>query len=287
MQTPERWRRRLRAAPAAILALLAATTAAAQQTGIVTGAVTAQGGGQPLAGATVSVVGTNLSAVTNPQGRYTLRGVPARQVTVRALRLGFAQRTRTVTLAAGGTETVDFALQESAVELAPLVTTATGEQRRLEVGNSTARIDAAEAVETMPIANIGDLLTARTPGVQVLPGNSTGVGARVRIRGTSSLSLSNDPLYVIDGVRMQSSCASSSIAVGGSIPCRTNDINPEEIESVEVVKGPSASSLYGTAGANGVAYVYSLRPGAKLRAGHLRRAEQAGRLSQSSATASS
>lgn len=259
MQSPERWRRRLRAAPAAVLALLAATTAAAQQTGTVTGAVTAQGGGQPLAGVTVRVAGTNLSVVTNPQGRYTLRGVPARQVTVRALRLGFAERTRTVTVAAGGTETVDFTLQETAVELAPLVTTATGEQRRLEVGNSTARIDAAEAVETKAIANIGDLLTARTPGVQVLPGNSTGVGARVRIRGTASLSLSNDPLYVIDGVRMQSSCASSSIAVGGSIPCRTNDINPEEIESVEVVKGPSASSLYGTAGANGVVVIRTKR----------------------------
>jgi TonB-linked SusC/RagA family outer membrane protein len=249
MTTSPRRRRRVGSALAA--ALLFAAPAAAQQTGTVTGQVTAAGSGQPLASVQVEVVGTNLSVVTNAQGRYSLRA-PARTVTVRALRLGYSEQARGVTVPAGGSVTADFALQETAVALAPVVTTATGEQRRVEVGNSTARVEAADIVKTGPIASLADLLTARAPGVQVLPPNMTGAGSRVRIRGTSSLSLSNDPIYVIDGIRMQSSCGSSSIGVGGTLPCRTQDINPEEIESIDVVKGPSASALYGTAGANGV-----------------------------------
>ena len=259
MHTSERTRRRLRAAWAAVLALAMATPAAAQQTGSVSGTVTAADGGAPLAGVTVGVVGTNLSAVTTPQGRYAIRGIPARTVTLRALRLGFAEQTRQVAVTVGGQATADFTLRESAVALAPIVSTATGEQRRLEVGNAVAQVNADQVVETRPISNMADLLTARVAGVQVLPGNSTGTGARVRIRGTSSLSLLNDPIYVIDGVRMQSSTGSSSIGVGGSIPSRANDINPEEIESIEVVKGPSAATLYGTDAANGVIVIRTKR----------------------------
>jgi len=250
-----------RARPLALAAalLLGGWLPAAAQTGAVSGRVTTATTGQPLSGVQVSVVGTSLGAVTATDGRYTVRGVPARQVTLRALRVGLGQQARTVTVTAGATATLDFSLTETAVQLAPVVTTATGEQRRVEVGNSTTRVEVAELVRTAPIANMSDLLTARAPGVQVLPGNQTGVGARVRIRGTSSLSLSNDPIYVIDGVRMQSSCGSSSIGVGGSLPCRVNDVNPEEIESIDVVKGPSASALYGTAGANGVIVIQTKR----------------------------
>jgi TonB-linked SusC/RagA family outer membrane protein len=250
-----------RARPLALAAalLLAGWAPAAAQTGSVAGRVTAAGSGQPLAGVQVSVVNTGLSAVTNADGRYTVRGVPARQVALRALRLGLTEQVRTVTVTAGATATLDFSLAEGAVQLAPVVTTATGEQRRVEVGNSTTRVEVGDLVRTGPIASVADLLTARAPGVQVLPGNMTGTGARVRIRGTSSLSLTNDPIYVIDGIRMQSSCGSSSISVGGSVPCRTNDLNPEEIESIDVVKGPSASALYGTAGANGVIVITTKR----------------------------
>ncbi|MBW3656399.1 MAG: TonB-dependent receptor, partial [Gemmatimonadetes bacterium] len=76
---------------------------------------------------------------------------------------------------------------------------------------------------------------------------------------TSSLSLSNDPIYIIDGVRLQSSSNSSSIGTGGSLPSRLSDINPEEIESMEVVKGPSAATLYGTDAANGVIVIRTKR----------------------------
>ncbi|HEX8243467.1 MAG TPA: TonB-dependent receptor plug domain-containing protein, partial [Longimicrobium sp.] len=243
----------------ATAAALAASPAAAQQTGTVSGNVTAAGSNEPLAGVSVTVTGTNLSVVTNPQGHFVLRGVPAHTVTLRALRIGYVEQTRSVAVPAGGNATADFRLAVSAVQLAPVVTTATGEARRLTVGNVVGTVNAAQVTQERPIANMSDLLTARVPGVQVLPGNSTGTGGRVRIRGTSSLSLSNDPIYVIDGVRMNSATNSTAIGVGGSTPSRVNDLNPNEIESIEVVKGPSASTLYGTDAANGVIVIRTKR----------------------------
>jgi len=229
---------------AATVAALAARPAAAQQTGTVSGDVTASGSNEPLSGVAVTVTGTNLSVVTNAQGHYVLRGVPARAVTVRALRIGYVEQTRSVTVAAGGTATADFRLSVSAVQLAPVVSTATGEARRVTVGNAIGEVNAARVTEERPIANISDLLTARVPGVQVLPGNSTGAGGRVRIRGTSSLSLSNDPIYVIDGIRMNSATNSSAIGVGGTTPSRVNDLNPDEIASARSVVKQSRPSFW-------------------------------------------
>ena len=99
---------------------------------------------------------------------------------------------------------------------------------------------------------MADLLTSRAAGVQVIPGTQTGAGTRIRIRGTSSLSLSNNPIVVIDGIRVENATGSTTISVGGTTPSRLGDLNPEEIESMEVVRGPSAATLYGTDAANGV-----------------------------------
>ena len=143
--------------------------------------------------------------------------------------------------------------------LNPVVTTATGDQRRVEVGNSIAQIDAAKAVADTAVANVADLLTARAPGVLVIPGTQTGAGTRIRIRGTSSLSLANNPIYIVDGTRVEGTTGSSTLSVGGTTPARINDLNPEEIESIEVVRGPSAATLYGTDAANGVIVITTKR----------------------------
>ena len=103
------------------------------------------------------------------------------------------------------------------------------------------------------------MLNSRAPGVVVTTGTQTGVGSRIRIRGQNSLSLSNDPIWVIDGVRMTSDVESSNLFTGGGQPSRVNDINPDDIESIEVVKGPSAATLYGTDAANGVIVVTTKR----------------------------
>jgi TonB-linked SusC/RagA family outer membrane protein len=251
-----RW---LAVAAVSLLGSLGAPQLAAQAGGTITGRVT-ESAGEPLGGVQVNVVGTSVRTSTDASGQFTLRGVPAgRSVTVQAQRVGYAEQARTVTVPSGGTATVSFQLQTAAVQLAAIVATATGERRRVEVGNAVTQVNAATIVEERPVANMTDLLTARAPGVQVLPGGMTGTGARVRVRGTSSLSLSNDPIYIIDGVRMQSSRESSSISTGGQLPSRLGDINPEEIESMEVVKGPSAATLYGTDAANGVIVIRTKR----------------------------
>jgi TonB-linked SusC/RagA family outer membrane protein len=243
----------------ALALLVGSATAAQAQQASITGRVTDNGSGEPIPEARVMVVGTNRFSITNAEGRYTIRGVPEGAAEVRVLRVGFQEQKKPVTIGMGATITLDFTMNPVALRLTELVVTATGETRNVEQGNQIAQIDAAKVVETQPIANVGDLLTARAPGVMVLPSNMTGSGARIRIRGTHSLSLANSPIYVIDGVRMTSTASASTIGVGGSTPSRVNDLNPEEIENIEVVKGPSAATLYGTDAANGVIVVTTKR----------------------------
>jgi TonB-linked SusC/RagA family outer membrane protein len=240
-------------------ALLAGTAAAQSQQGIITGRITEAGTGRPVPAAQVTVVGSNLGAQSNNDGVYTIRGVPAATVDVRVLCIGFADQRKPATVRAAESTTFDFQLASAPVTLASVVTTVTGEQRRVEVGNSIAEVNAAALVETRPITNMGDLLVARAPGVFVSPGTQTGAGTRIRVRGTSSLSLTNNPIYVIDGIRMEGTTGSSTLSVGGTTPSRIGDLNPEEIETIEVVKGPSASTLYGTDAANGVIVITTKR----------------------------
>jgi len=247
-----------------LVAALASTIATAShaqtpQQATVTGRITDAPTGQPLANAQVNIVGTILGAQTNADGQYTIRGVKAGTFELRALRVGYGEMRRSITVAAGQSATENFAMQPVPVSLNPVVTTATGQQARAEVGNDIAQVAAAKVVASGTVNNAADLLTARAPGVSVFEGTQTGAGVRVRIRGTSSLSLTNNPIYILDGVRIEGTTGSSSVSVGGTTPARINDINPEEIESIEVVKGPSASTLYGTDAANGVVVITTKR----------------------------
>jgi TonB-linked SusC/RagA family outer membrane protein len=238
---------------ASLLVPVSAVFAAAQaQQGTVTGRVTDAASSQPLSAVMVSVSGTNIGAQTNAEGQFILRGVAPGTVSLRALRIGYAEARQTVTLAAGGTATVNLTMSATPVTLNPVVTTATGLQDRNEVGNAIAQVDASSINETRAVTNVGDLLTARAAGVMVIPGVQTGAGTRIRIRGLSSLSLANNPMFIIDGVRVETTTGSSSVSVGGTTASRLGDLNPEDIETMEVVRGPSAATLYGTDAANGV-----------------------------------
>jgi TonB-dependent SusC/RagA subfamily outer membrane receptor len=247
--------RALRSILAGIAAIAAPALAQAQQASI-TGRITDQASGQPVQEARILVIGTSLFTSSGVDGRYTLRNVPPGTAEVRVLRVGFQEQKRSVTTTAGQTATLDIAMTQTVVQLDEVVTTATGQQRRTELGNSVTNLDATKLLANAPIHQMGDLLVAKAPGVQVLPSNMTGAGSRVRVRGTASLSLSNDPIYIIDGIRMTSDNgsggANTAISVGGTAPSRVNDLSPEEIENIEIVKGPSAATLYGTAAANGV-----------------------------------
>lgn len=240
------------------LTALVAGSAAAQETGI-SGRVTDASSGEPVPAVQVTIVGTNLTTITNNEGAYTIQGVSAGPVTVRVARIGYGEAAQEVAVTAGEVASVDFALDPTPVTLDPVVTTATGVQRRIEVGNSIARVDASELVETRAISSMADLLTARAPGVLTFPGTQTGAGVRIRVRGVSSISLSNNPIFIVDGIRVNGETGSASIGVGGTTPARVNDLNPAEIQSIEVVRGPSASTLYGTDAANGVIVITTKR----------------------------
>ncbi|HWJ12572.1 MAG TPA: SusC/RagA family TonB-linked outer membrane protein [Gemmatimonadaceae bacterium] len=235
----------------ATLALLAlvALPAAARAQATITGKVTAAG--QPLVDARVLVRGTSLATNTNGAGEYTLRNVPAGTQSLEMLRVGYRAQNATVALTAGQSKEVNFTTEAAVIQLQEIVTTATGQQRRVELGNAIGGVgDVSKRVEESQVKNVADLLVAKAAGVSVLPGNETGSSAVVRIRGTNSLSLSNAPIYVVDGVRMISS--SVGVATGGTTTSFINDLNPDDIEDIEIVKGPSAATLYGTDAANGV-----------------------------------
>jgi TonB-linked SusC/RagA family outer membrane protein len=232
--------------------------AAAQQSTI-NGRVTASG--QPVSDARVYVVGTNAATATNADGRYVLRTASG-VVDVRVIRIGYQEQKRSVSVPAGAAATADFSLVVSPVKLSEVVTTATGMQRRVELGNSVQTLgNIGEKVENAPVTNLSDLMVGKAPGVQVLAGNMTGSAPSVRIRGLKSLSLSSEPIYVIDGVRMNASAINVGTASNnnGTTASYLNALNPEEIADIEIVKGPSAATLYGTDAANGVIVITTKR----------------------------
>ena len=246
-------------------ALLAGTRPGGAQdtppnSGIVTGQVRDQVSGEPLVGARVTVVGMLRPSVTNEEGRYTVAGVPAGAREVRVTYIGYAPASQSTTVQARGTATVDFTLERSAIELSAIITTATGvEQSTRELGNAVSNINVAD-VDLAPVRNFSDLVQGRAAGVAVLQSSgTTGSGARIRIRGSNSVSLSNSPLVLVDGIRVDDDPESYELFTGGQTTSRLNDINPESIESIEILKGPAAAALYGTAAANGVIQITTKR----------------------------
>ncbi len=256
----ERQQRQFLAVAFALAAAVMPASAFAQQNGTVTGTVTDQERQAPIPEAQVVVVGTTLGGRTNAQGVYTIAGVPAGSVQLRVLRIGFQSVTKPVQIVAGQSARVDFAVAPSAVILDQVITTATGEeQRQREKGVTVGRIN-VDSLPLAPVNNLSDVLSSRTAGVSVQEaGGATGAASRIRIRGSNSISLSNDPILIIDGIRVDNNSQSSRIGVGGQNPSRFNDINPDDIENIEIVKGPAAAALYGTAAANGVIQVTTKR----------------------------
>lgn len=245
----------------ALAAVLAAWSGSAiplsgQAVGTVRGAVTDATTQRPLAGAQVSVPGTGRRAVSTASGEYSLTGVPAGSQRVRIDLIGFTPIERAITVAAGQATTLNFALGAAAVSLDELVVTGTaGDARRRTVGNAVSTIRAADVVETAPVNNVQELISGRAPGVVVIPGTGmVGTGSRIRVRGSKSLSLSQEPLVYVDGVRVNNAQSSgpTNQGFGSNTISRWNDFNPEEIESIEIIKGPAAATLYGTEASNGV-----------------------------------
>ncbi|HKN65088.1 MAG TPA: SusC/RagA family TonB-linked outer membrane protein [Gemmatimonadaceae bacterium] len=220
--------------------------------GTITGRVTATEGGRPLVGAHVLLVGTTAVATTGEDGSYTIRNAATGSAQLQALHVGFESQKRPVTVTKGDTVRMDFALKTAVVQLQEVVTTATGQQRRVELGNAVSTVNIAQQVEERPNNNLANMLIAKSPSVTILPSTELGGAPTVRIRGVSSISLTNAPIYYVDGVRYSAGNLTSGTDVRFSL---LNTLNPDEIEDIEIVKGPSAATLYGTNAANGVVLI--------------------------------
>lgn len=254
--TISRWSTRMVAAIACLVGAQAASAQAAL--GVITGRVTDQASGQPISAVSVTLEGSTNGALTGDDGRYTIRQVAAGAHNLNFARIGYEAGKLAVTVREGAPATGDIALKAAVMSLQAFVTTVTGPTRKIELGTTTAQINVADKIAELPVNSMGTLLSGRAAGVQVLSSGSPGSGSRIRIRGQNSLSLSNEPLVYVDGVRVSSNTTSGSQGASGNIgttnagPSRFDDLSPEEIESIEIVKGPSAATLYGTEAANGV-----------------------------------
>lgn len=238
------------------------------QVGTITGVVTDSATREPIRQAQVSVAGTSLGRSTDDNGRYTIANVPAGARTLAVRRLGFDPQSREVNVTDGATVTADFELVGATTRLAEIVTTVTGGQRRMEMGTAIANIRPDSLMQIAPVMNFGDLLQGRAPGVlSMSTSGMAGQAGRVRIRGLNSFSVSNDPIVIIDGARVEAGAADGRVG-GSGLTGRFSDIDPDEIEAIEVVKGPTAATLYGTDAANGVIVVTTKRG----RPGRMRKA---------------
>jgi TonB-linked SusC/RagA family outer membrane protein len=204
-------------------------------------------------------VGTSLGVLTQANGEFLLLNVPVGTHTLTVQTLGYRAESVEVTVGAGETVVQDIYLSAGALELDEIVVTGTAAASRVrEIGNSVAVLDAAIA-EVQPIVNVSDLLRGRMAGVVVQQGSGdVGTASTIKIRGSSTMRLVNDgPLLYIDGVRVSNRMESGSRDVS-----RIDDIDPAMIESMEVIKGPAAATLYGTEAANGVINITTKNGGA-------------------------
>ncbi len=249
----------------AVAALIPAAPALAQEPGRITGQVTDEGSGAALGEVQVFLVDASVGTLTRQNGRYVLLNVPPGSYEIRAERIGLGSATAQITVTADQTLVQDFTLAEEALGLDEIVVTGTaGAARQREIGNTIAQINVAE-VPDRP-AMVSDILQSQAPGLEVYGGGGIGQAKIIRLRGQSSVSLSNHPLVYIDGVRMRSDPLpdanppdrrggrSGNVAVSP-----LDNINPADIERIEVIKGSAATTLYGTEASAGVIQIFTRR----------------------------
>lgn len=235
--------------------------AAAQSTGTIRGTVIEATTRRPLAGAQVYIPSSPYATATGEDGKFTLGNVPAGERMLGVRRIGFATSQQPVTVVAGQTVTVGVELAAQAISLSEIVVTGTaGATEMRKIGNSVASVDASAVLATAPVTSVEDLVKGRTAGVNTsVPSGTIGTGGKIRIRGLTSLQIAGDPVVYIDGVRVSGAPddVNSNVYIGGQTVSRLQDLQPEEIDRIEIVKGAAASTLYGTQGSNGVIQIFT------------------------------
>lgn len=254
-----------RALLAAVTLLLPAVAGA--QTRDITGRVTQIGTDLPLADVTVSVVGAQIGALTNDNGEFRIR-VPDGEVLLAARQIGYK---RVTTRVPAGQNTVNFELDKDALQLEGVTVTgqATSVDRRV-AATAVASVNSTE-LNRVPARSVESNLAGKVAGARISENSGApGGGAQIQIRGATSVLGQSDPLYVVDGVIISnasnSSGASSITRAGGSsastqdqVVNRLADINPNDIENIEVLKSAAASAIYGSRATNGVVVITTKR----------------------------
>lgn len=241
---------------AAFLPLLVPSFLVGQQ-GTIRGQVVEREGLAPLANATVQVVDEETGALTDQQGRFSLQ-VPAGTHQIRVTLIGYETAVRSASVEAGDTEELTIRLNVSTLQLGEITVTtlAARETRREELGTDIESLNAQVAVDKGAVSSFSDLLNARATGVSIAASSGeAGTASKVRVRGQVSLTQSNTPLVYLDGIRVSNATGTGPGAIDfgdGPTISRLDDINPRDIASVEVIKGPTAAALYGAEAASGV-----------------------------------
>ena len=242
--------RRLSCISGALLALCWVVPLRAQEpTGAVRGRVTDAGTQQPLSGATVTI-GTR-GVLTTQSGQYLITGVRVGSDSVRVRILGYAPSAQPVTVVAGDTVVVDVAMTAQAIGLAEVVVTGYGEQLAGAITGTVTQVS-AEEFNTGRIVTPALLIQNKVAGVQVVDNNEPGGGLSLRIRGPTSINAGNEPLYVIDGLVVGSAGSGGGLSAGRD---PLNALNPNDIESITVLRDASAAAIYGANSANGVVQI--------------------------------
>ena len=244
-----------------LLLLVLVSASAFAQTRRVSGRVTVEGSGEPIVAASVNVVGTSLGTYTDDQGRFSLN-VPDGPATLRVRRIGYTQKTLAVPT--GATE-ANVSLTRDVLQLETQVVTGTATTVSSVNAANAVTVISGDQLNRAPSQTIDYALQGKIPGAIVTQNSGApGGGVQVQLRGVSTINASFLPLYVIDGVIIDNSSIANGTnavtqAAGGNFGSsqdqrvnRTADINPNDIESIQVLKGPSASSIYGSRGTNGV-----------------------------------
>jgi TonB-linked SusC/RagA family outer membrane protein len=252
---PTRLLRSALAATTTALLLVAGTADARQQA--IGGVVIESGTQRPLVGAQVIIEGTDRGTLTDNRGRFLFADVGTAPVTLRVVIIGYRELTHT---ARPGETNLVLVLTESAVTLDQIIVTGTPQQQvRRALGNAVGTVDVGRVTAVAPPPNVQKLVS-NVPGVALLSGGGDiGASANIRIRGANSLTLSSEPLLYIDGVRVSNTTRGGPGVDSRAPPARMNDLNPDDIQSIEIIKGPAAATLYGTEASNGVINIITKR----------------------------
>ncbi len=229
----------------------------AQSTGVVAGRVRDAASQRPLSDAQISIPGTGLGALSNAQGAFVIRSVPAGEVTVRAEILGYGSLEQTVTVRAGQTAAVDFNLSQDAIALDEIVVTGLGKETERRRLSTSLDVISTEEISQVPVTTVDQLLQGRVAGATVNAQSSQpGTSSLINFRGISSVYGAQTPVVYVDGVRVDNDMSTAG-GTGGEQSSALADLMTSDIERIEVTRGGAASTLFGSDAATGVIQIFT------------------------------